>query len=435
VFTASRWTSYAGLALLAGAMCVFALCWPGGWANRRARQVVLAGWIASLAGGIAVLLLEGPYTSGRPITAVADPELLAATMDTDYGRYVLARLALVVVAGALLLAGPGWRPGIRRAGGLGLGIALPVTWVGTGHANTAGNPLEIVAAVVHLVAMSAWFGGLALLAVCLLPRSSTVPAAEVAGVLRRFSLLATGSVATLVGTGVYIAWRQVGSFDALLGTPYGRLLAFKLATIGVLVWFGAMSRSVVQRRYARPVIDQAAEPAPEQVSRSRRRNQRSALDDEQRARGQLRQSVRLEVGTAMAVLAVASALVATPPGAVASPEALAPRVPQPISQEVTIEDVGIVQVLVDPALTGENRVTVEVWDLTNAAWDVPEIRASLVLPEQELGPLPVELSRVGTGEYAAEQVALPTPGTWRLDVTLRTSEIDSSTVSVDVPVA
>jgi copper transport protein len=445
VFAVSRWTGYAGLALLAGALVVLGWCWPGGWANRRARRVVAAGWVASLLGAVAVLLLQGPYSAGRSLAAVADPGLLSATMDTDYGRYVAVRLALILAAAGLVL-------GYRKAGAIVLGLALPATWIGTGHANTSGNPVDWLADLAHLVAMSSWFGGLALLAVCLLPRATSktppaplrgappppsLPAEEVGPALRRFSLLATAAVTTLVVTGTFIAWRRVGSLDALVGTPYGRLLAFKLAVLGVLLWLGSMSRSVVQRRFGQPV-----EPAGEPVSRSKRRAARSAVAQERGARAQLRQSVRLEAGVAVAVLAVASVLVATPPGVVVSAaeaiavEAAAPEPTGPVAEEVVLEEEELmVQVLVDPAGVGENLVSVAVTDLAFAPLDVPELRASFVLPEQDLGPLPVELTRTGPGEYEMPAAQLPAAGRWRLDLAVRTSEIDSHSVQVDVPVA
>jgi copper transport protein len=431
VFAVSRWTGYAGLALLAGALVVLGWVWPGGWANRRARRVVAAGWAASLLGGVAVLLLQGPYSAGRSLAAVTDPALLSATMDTDYGRYVAVRLALVLAAAGLVL-------GFRKAGAVALAVALPATWIGTGHANTSGNPVDWLADLAHLVAMSSWFGGLALLAVCLLPRSANLPADEVSVALRRFSLLATGAVGTLVVTGTYIAWRRVGSLDALVGTPYGRLLAFKLAVLGVLLWLGAMSRSVVQRRYGQPV-----EPAGEPVGRSKRRAARAATEQERGARAQLRQSVRLEAGVAVAVLAVASVLVATPPGvvvstadAVAAGVAAAPEPTGPVAEEVVLEEEELmVQVLVDPAGVGENLVSVAVTDLAFAPLDVPEVRASFVLPEQDLGPLPVELTRTGPGEYEMPAAQLPAAGQWRLDLAVRTSEIDSHSVQMDIPIA
>lgn len=467
VFAASRWTSYAGLALLAGVLGMLVLCWPGGWANRRARRVVVVGWVTSLAGAVALLLLQGPYSAGRSLAEVADPTLLSATLDTDYGRYVVARMILVAVAALLVV---GWRAPwsrLRTAGAVLVAVGLPVTWMGTGHANASDNPLDRVADVVHLIAMSTWFGGLAMLAICLLPRSVSLPREEVTGAVRRFSLLATGAVVTLVVTGTYVAWRRIGTLEALLGTDYGRLLAFKLAAMGVLLWLGSMSRSVVQRRYAA-----AADPVPEladgtRSSRSKRREARAATEQERSARAQLRGSVRLEVGTAIAVLAVASVLVATPPGVVVTAAETLAATAGPVLEQVSLDPeedpTAGVQVLVDPAWVGENRVVVEVVrsaelaggtssGLPNAPnptaspatqisefvavpWDVPEVRASFVLPGSDLGQLPVELTRTAPGVYEASDAQLPVAGDWRLELAVRTSEVDSHTVQVAVPVS
>jgi copper transport protein len=467
VFAAARWTGYAGLALLAGVLVFLSLCWPAGWTNRRARRVAFAGWAVSLAGAVAVLLLQGPYSAGRSLGELADPELLSTTLDTDYGRYVLVRLALVLIAGGLLFAAPRlarW----RTPAALAVGVALAATWRGTGHANAEGNPLDAIADLAHLVAMSSWFGGLALLAICLLPRGNGLPPSEVTGAVRRFSLLATVAVGTLVVTGVYVAWRRVGSFDALLGTPYGRLLAFKLAAMGVLLWLGSMSRSVVQRRYANqakeaepseaaPVAAAKVHPASKArvvtETRSKRRSAKAAVEAEQAARAQLRGSVRLEVVAAVGVLALASVLVATPPGAVVTAgEALAAQAAEaetgagaattgPVAEQVLFEDDElVVQVLVDPARVGGNLVSIAITDMGFAPREVPEVRASFVLPDGDgtaIGPLPVELTPIPSapGEYEARDAQLPTAGTWRLDVVVRTTEIDSVTAQVEIPVA
>jgi copper transport protein len=454
VFAVSRWTSYAGLALLAGGLGIFVLCWPGGWANRRARRLVFTGWVASLAGGVAVLLLQGPYSAGRSLAGVTDPDLLSATLGTDYGRFVVARLALVAVAGGLLLVAT--RPAgtaVRRVGAVLVAVGLPATWVGTGHANASDNPLDTVAEVVHLVAMTTWFGGLAVLAICLLPRRAGLPAAEVTSAVRRFSLLAATAVVTLVVTGVYVAWQRVGTLEALLGTPYGRLLAFKLATMVLLLWLGSMSRSVVQRRYAGTGSPEPEPVDPAHTSRSKRRAAKAAHEQEYAARAQLRGSVRLEVVIAVAVLAVASVLVATPPGVVVTAEDTLAANYGPVLEGAPLDEADPdsgVSLLVDPAWVGENRVVVEVVrrvgiettdpdappDVESilVPWDVPEVRASFVLPGSDLGPLPVELTKTAPGVYQAQDAQLPVAGQWRLDVTVRTSEIDSSTVQVDVPV-
>lgn len=433
VFTVARWSSYAGLALLAGAMAVFVICWPGGWQHRRARRVVLVGWLASLIGGVASLLLQGPYTAGRSLASLFDPRLLGTTLGTDYGRYLVARLVLVAVVGALVVAGHRL-PARARAGAAGVaGIALPITWLGTGHTNASGNPVDLVADVVHLVAMMSWFGGLVLLAICLLPRSANVPPEEIGPILRRFSGLATGAVIAIVVTGLYLAWQRVGSWDALFGTTYGRLLALKVGIIGVLLWLGAISRSVVQRRYGGP----GGAPVREINGKPVRPGSRADQQAEEQARTRLRQSTRMEVGTAVAVLAVASALVATPPGVAATqadaqaapPRAVPVVASQPLNDELSVE------LLVDPGGRGENRIVLEVTDaVTLEPVEVEELRASLRLPEQNLGPIQLDLEMVSETAYQALGVPLPFSGTWQLDVTVRTSEVDSYSTRFDVPI-
>jgi copper transport protein len=438
VFAVSRWTSYAGLALLAGGLAFFVLCWPGGWMNQRARRLVTVGWGASLAGGVAVLLLQGPYGAGRSLTHILDPALLAATVDSDYGRYLLVRLGLVVAAAALVFA-PRREPTRWHSGGaLAVGVALPTTWVGTGHAATSERALDTVADVAHLVAMSTWFGGLTLLLVCVLPRSAQLPTDEVGPMLRRFSQLATAAVATLVVTGTYLAWLRVGTLDALLGTPYGRLLAFKLAALGLLLWLGGMSRSVVQRRYGLRPPSHGTQP----TGRSQRRAARAAEADDTTARAQLRQSVRLEVGAAVAVLAVASVLVATPPGTVvtvtAAGAAEAAR-SLPVLDEQVVGPEGSVMVLVDPARVGENRIVVELADPFGDPWVAPEAWGTFHLPGSDnaagIGPLHVDLVEVHPGVYEVAGVTLPAAGDWRFTVVVRTTEVDTLNATFTIPVS
>jgi copper transport protein len=436
VFAASRWTSYAGLALLAGGLAVFVLCWPGGWTNQRARRLVTVGWCASLAGGVAVLLLQGPYGAGRSLAHIFDPALLSATVDSDYGRYVLVRLGLVVVAAALVFAPRREASRWHAGGALAVGVALPATWVGTGHAATSDRALDTVADVAHLVAMSTWFGGLALLLVCVLPRSVQLPTDEVGPMLRRFSLLATGAVATLVVTGTYLAWLRVGTLDALLGTPYGRLLAFKLVALGLLLWLGGMSRSVVQRRYGLQPPSGSKEPA----TRSKRRSARAAEADDTTARAQLRQSVRLEVGAAVAVLAVASVLVATPPGTVVTAAGAAEAaLSLPVLDEQVVGPEGSVMVLVDPARVGENRIVVELVDQFGDPWVAPEAWGTFHLPGGDeaagIGPLHVDLGEVHPGVYEVAGVTLPAAGDWRFTVVVRTTEVDTINATFTIPVS
>jgi copper transport protein len=427
-----RGLGYVGLAVLAGGLLFLYACWPGGWSRPRTRRVLLAAWCVSVVGAVGALLLQGPYGVGGPLAQVADLGQLRATLDTDYGLYVVVRLGVLLVGGVLVHSRTRPNPPrvVEPAVVALLGVALPATWTGTGHARAYGGPLPALADTVHLVAMSAWVGGLVLLATCLLPRSAAQPVRDVASALTRFSRVATMAVVALVVTGAYQAWRGLGSWAALPGSRYGTLLVFKLALIGLLLWFGALSRSAVRRRYLTPVG-----PDDAGSSRSRRRAARADRAEELRARAMLHRFVRVEAAILVVVLGVTSVLVATPPGQRSESAPIRLAQAPAFTTELTLDGGGRVQVEVNPARVGPSRLAVRVRDPGGAPWDVPEVSGALALPAQRLGPLRIALDRLGPGSYASGALTLPVAGTWELRVSVRTSEIDSATVLTQLAVS
>lgn len=153
---------------------------------------------------------------------------------TRFGLVWLARAALMVGLASLLYLwkgeGRGWRPW----GGLALGTALLLTFSLNSHAAALAEegPLPLLSDWLHLLAASAWLGSLVLLARVLFPmvRASKQEdqASLGAAVLLPFSRLATFSVSTLLLTGLYSAWLELGPLDSLFTTPYGAALLVKL---------------------------------------------------------------------------------------------------------------------------------------------------------------------------------------------------------------
>lgn len=315
VYWVSRWTGYAGLALLAGGVIFLTLCWGSGWSDPRARRILSAGWLTSVIAAVAGLLLQGPYAAGRPLSAVADLDLLAAVAGSDFGQFVLARLALLAI-GAVLLFQLTHRAR-HRVGELSalvvLGLAVPATWTGTGHANAAGSLLSVLVNFAHLIAMAAWLGGMLFLMAAVLTHSPARPLAQVIEVENRFSRLAAIALGTLVVSGSYTAWRGLGSLAALPGSAYGTLLLFKLAALGLLLWLGMWSRSAVRRRSAVP---------RQQSAFARARPASRTGQEELVTRAQLRRSIQIEMALGAVILALTSALAATSrPAAAPTPPA------------------------------------------------------------------------------------------------------------------
>ncbi|MFI0816913.1 copper resistance protein CopC [Streptomyces sp. NPDC021098] len=251
-----RYAAYGGFAALVGA-CVFAgVC----RSSRPVRKIAVGGWATLFGATVLLLLLRGPYANEEGLGKVADLGALGDVLDTKPGAALLSRLLLLGVAAVFLavLFGSYTRhteaaeeDAKRRqdlAFGLGFGgvvvtVGLAATWAMAEHASVGIQPqLAMPVDVIHLVAVGVWLGGLASLAVTL---RAGVPIERAAVV--RFSRLAFGSVIALVLTGLYQAWRQVGSWKALTGTDYGRWLLIKVALVAVLVGIAAFSRRWTSR--------------------------------------------------------------------------------------------------------------------------------------------------------------------------------------------
>jgi copper transport protein len=362
-----RWIGFGAIALLIGGVFFLVVCWRP---DRRAAAVIRPAWVVAIVATAGTLLLQGVAAAGAPLSAVFDPALLADTMTTNFGILVSARLVVLAIAGTMLNR----RNNVAAAV---VAVALAATWSATGHAVAGTWPVLAVALdMVHVLAMSVWIGGLVLLCVCVLPRSRLqARKGERAQALARFSRVALVSVAVLLVSGGLLALRTAGMSGLLSGSSYASLIVFKAGGFGVLLWLAAMSRSAVRRN----------------------------------AGVHIRRSATAEIAVGAAVLAVSAVLVATPPNVSTSPQPVAQASGPYLAALPT--PTGDVQVWVSPALTGENQIVVNVRDEQGIDLDVPEVTGQLSLPANGIGPLPLPLAGTGPGQYIADPVTVPTPGT------------------------
>ncbi|MFK4184688.1 copper resistance protein CopC [Streptomyces sparsogenes] len=476
LYDIGRYAAYGGFAALVGG-CVFAgLC----RSSRPVQKLTVGGWVTLFSATLLLLLLRGPYTDGKGIGGVLDLGGLGDVLSTKPGAALLSRLLLLGAAAVFLavLFGSYARRAAdgdpRRRQDLAFGLAfggtvvsvgLAATWAMAEHASVGiQSALAMPVDVVHMLAVGVWLGGLGAL-VATLRAGEPIERAAV----RRFSRLAFGSVVTLVLTGVYQSWRQVGSWSALTGTDYGRWLLVKIGLVGVLLAIAAVSRRWTARLADGPAeaTDEAtaqvneeseeeggsgesggtaAEPAdPVRTAQLARQKAAVAKATTLRrrygdlARGSLYRSVVAEAIVAVVLLAVATVLSGTQPGRAASAGAkasgaIAESTPSvdPISVEIPYDTGpksgrGKAVFMLDPALPGDNLVHVFLFDRADRPVDAEEVKVSLTLPKKNLGPLPVTLEHLSAGHWSAKSFQLPMGGTWRLSLTVRTSDIDQVT--------
>ncbi|MFJ3879277.1 copper resistance protein CopC [Streptomyces sp. NPDC090077] len=495
----ARYAAYAGFTVLVGGAAFILLCWRRGSAERPLQKLVVGGWVTLTAATLAMLALRTPYTGSGKFADAFDLDGLKAVLDTKTGASFLSRL-LLLGAAALFIAvlfgayarrqksavdaaeadGTGDRAEDKKetsdlAFGLGIGgtvVAggIAATWALSEHASTGIQPaIAMPADILHLLAMAAWLGGLTALLVAL----RKVPDIEREAV-RRFSRVAFISVMVLAVTGVYQSWRQVGSWSALTGTSYGRLLLIKVALVAVLIAIAYLSRRWTARlgevRAAEPakvlagadvsretsaVADGDAEAGAAadpkraaQLARQRAAREKAAetrVRDADPGRAGLRRSVLAEAGVAVVLLAVTTVLTSTEPGRAVEQEAgrgggSATAVPnRPVKITLPFDTggqngKGNVRLELDPGRVGANTLHLWADGPDGKPLDLPEVKISFTLPAKEIGPLPLAPDRAAAGHWTASGVQLPLAGEWRIDVTVRTSDIDQTTVQKNVKI-
>ncbi|MGW6949606.1 copper resistance CopC/CopD family protein [Streptomyces xanthophaeus] len=460
-----RYAAYCGLALLVGATAFVLVCWPAAGALRPVRRLLAIGWSTLLLSTVALLLLRGPYETAGPLTSAFDPAQLGRTLTGRPGLALAVRLVLLALTAVLLRRsvvpgrpeddGPRSRgPGGRvRLAGAALALGLAFTWAAAEHAAAGIQvPLAVPVAVLHLLAMGLWLGGLITLLTVLrhrAPVSRDIPASAIG----RFSTLAFTAVAVLAGTGMYQSWRQVGSWGALFTTSFGRILIVKLVAVVLVLAAAAFSR-----RWTARLVDEAPPsrttpkvPESERVrvlqpvgapASPRAGGASGPVGSEGQAyRRSLRRTVTVEAALGVGVLVITTLLTGTQPSRAAAETVAAATAQEPPAKVVMLafdmgsaNHQGTVQITLAPGRVGENTVEAVVYTADGGFATVPELRLTLTQDELGIGPLDAKL-KDQKGHWAAYDLRLPMPGVWTLDVTVRTTEIDQVTVSETVRIA
>ncbi|MEV6541211.1 copper resistance protein CopC [Streptomyces sp. NPDC051665] len=183
----------------------------------------------------------------------------------------------------------------------------------------------------------------------------------------------------------------------------------------------------------------AAQLARQQAAVDSTRQKR--LRDADPIRFGLRRSVLAEAAVAVVVLAVTTALTATEPGrteedakaAKASSSSSSSSSAGALTLDMSFDTggtdgKGVIRLDLDPARVGGNEMHVYVQRPNGRAFDVPEVKVAFTLAAKKIGPLPVTPDRIATGHWAANGIQIPMAGDWKISVTVRTSDIDQTTV-------
>jgi copper transport protein len=447
-FGVARGLDYLAIALVLGGLAFLLAIWSPALATAagagdawpraaaafaaRARALLLAAVGLGIAAGAAGIVLQGATASGRSFWSAMDPSIIGSVLGTRFGTVWGLRLLAWLALGGLLARGAASRtPRVLRPVAVGAAgvapapapgrlvlaaLAVPAAFVAispalAGHATTQ-HPVAALAPLdfVHVLAMSAWVGGLAMLLFVLPVATRRLGPPDrtrlLAATLVRFSALALACVVVLAVAGTTMALVEMAGLSPLLHTGFGRAVLIKVALLALLVALGAVNRQrtvPALRRLA------AAGEAPGAAGRV------------------LRTTLRAEVALVVVVLGVTSALVSYAPPSVATGG--------PFSTTTRMGPIEL-QLTMDPAAVGANQMHVYLFDARSGApyTATKQLTVQASLPARHIGPLPATMRRAGPGHYVADTLQLVPGGTWRLGVADRVSDFDQYTTTIEVPV-
>jgi copper transport protein len=393
-----RGLAYAGVLLAAGGALFLTFVHRGGPERRTLVRLVRIAAAVGAVASLVALPVQAALGTGQGPGSLFDSGVLADVAADGVGHSLLLCL---VGLGLVTVGVTRSRPAIVVGAVVAAG-----SFAATGH-NRVGDTafLATAADVVHLVAAAVWGGGLVLLWWTLRARhrADTADPEGTAGVVARFSTVATAAIVAAGAAGLALGWSEVRALDALTSTSYGRFLLAKVAVVAAIAALGAYNHFRLV-----PALFQGRTKA---------------------ALARLRRTVQLEALGLAAVLALTSVLVVLTPAKATLEGGV-------VEEIVPLGEVGSVQIVVAPAKAGFNQIHVYTYDASDRPAEIAErVTLELSLPAADLGPIDREAVRAGPAHFQLNSDDLAVGGTWQITIRVRVDRFTEATGTVEIPVA
>ncbi|HEX5078726.1 MAG TPA: copper resistance protein CopC [Geminicoccaceae bacterium] len=332
--------------------------------------------------------------------ALTAPVLGEVLLSSRFAVLWWLRLLFGVTLGALLYRQS--RPKLAALTGLLLLITISLGSHAVGA--RAAPALAVAVDTLHLAAAALWLG--TLLELCLLLPTLTLAREPRFAILRvlvpRVSAVLLPTVLILLATGIFNAWEQVATFQALFGTAHGQSLLLKLALLVPLLVIAA-----INLLFVRPRIAAAATGKVPRLFLA---------------------NVRAEATLAALLLLPVAVLAALPPSAQQA-------FPEPLEIARQAGDLRVA-FRVEPVWVGVSRFQVNLFDEQGAApADVRQVVLTFTMEGMNMGRTNVTMTPRGDGLYEAEGFYIGMPGIAQIGVAINRDGADGQTAvfRVEVP--
>ncbi|OAM79944.1 CopD family protein [Devosia elaeis] len=386
-----------------------------------AKAVLFAGLFFGLGGAIFALVAPLPARGGGVIAGLAGLGLLAAPLSLGlHGADALGRDPGGIFAASTWSAGYSTSYGLTTlllAAALALGLvslvrfrllallAWPLAALAlaiSGHAGAAEPQwLTRSAVILHIGGILFWAGALLPLLFWLKSRSDDADRA-----LAQFSRLVPLAIAPILVSGLVLGVVQLGPPGPAWLTPYGYILAAKLALLVLLFGLALWNRF----RLTRP-----------------------ALGGEAKARLLLRRSILAEIGLVLVIFGLAAGWRFTPPPrAIALAQAAEAALAVPAYAHA-MDDRVMADIVVTPGRAGPVAIDIAVVDLAGAPLVPLSVDLTLAAPALNIEPFKVPAIPAG-GLWRVEGQSIPLPGLWELVLDIRLDRFTLARIGAEIQI-
>lgn len=222
-------------------------------ADRKPLKFLTLAAVAAPVVSVALLLVGIAAMMGQPVRNLEWPTIGSIMVTTDMGWAFLVRMIVLAAGlGALLWVEP-TRARLTLAASCYAIALLTLAW--NGHAAATEGAIGLLHRLnngVHLLAAGLWIGAIGWFAALVLAAHRTMDRLTVVPLMKAmhdFAPFGFALVVTVAVTGIINAQLVVGLINSLevLGTPYGSLLAAKVAAVMLMVVCAVHNAIAVRR--------------------------------------------------------------------------------------------------------------------------------------------------------------------------------------------
>jgi copper transport protein len=322
---------------------------------------------------------------------------------TQFGQMWMLRLGLTAVMVLIVQQlGKAPRPWLWYAGvAAGVGLALTSSLISHSAALLLDSTQATAVDLAHTLAAAIWVGGLVYLAVAVVQARQLDDETRTwlnLSLILNFSVLAAVAVGVLLFSGGYLAWQHVGSWTALVGTLYGRVLLAKLGLALLAFALAGANLLLIKPRLNRLYDAEVTGGAITAVLH------------------RFRLLVTAEAVTAL-LLILAAGFLADIQRGVDAP-LLGSEPGRTVVREVA--DGLTAELTVEPALVGWNSFDIALFDENGLpVTDATEIAYRFTFLGRSIGANEVDAERQENGTYRLEGNFISLIGGWQLEVAVR----------------